>query len=81
MASKLGKKEAIAGGKAGNLAEEVLSSIKTVYAFSGQQKELERYQKYLNEIRDINIKKGNILNLMQYYKKNMMYMLNYQCRS
>ncbi|XP_068633658.1 ATP-dependent translocase ABCB1-like isoform X2 [Battus philenor] len=32
--------------------------MRTVYAFSGQQKEIERYNTYLEESRSINIKKG-----------------------
>ncbi|KAG6459009.1 hypothetical protein O3G_MSEX011164 [Manduca sexta] len=58
IASRLSKKEAVASGKAGNIAEEVLSAIRTVYAFSGQQKEIERYGKHLIDARKINIKKG-----------------------
>lgn len=58
VASKLSKKEAEASGKAGAIAEEVLSSIRTVYAFSGQKKEIERYQEHLIDARKINIKKG-----------------------
>ncbi|CAH2096061.1 unnamed protein product [Euphydryas editha] len=58
IASRLSKKEAVASGKAGSVAEEVLSSIRTVYAFSGQTKEVERYDTYLAESRKINIKKG-----------------------
>ncbi|XP_061383690.1 ATP-dependent translocase ABCB1-like [Danaus plexippus] len=58
ISSRLSKKEAVASGKAGAIAEEVLSAIRTVYAFSGQKKEIERYEKYLNEARGINIKKG-----------------------
>ncbi|XP_041979050.1 ATP-dependent translocase ABCB1 [Aricia agestis] len=58
IASRLSKKETIAAGKAGSIAEEVISAIRTVYAFSGQQKELQRYETYLGESRSINIKKG-----------------------
>ncbi|KAM3965199.1 ATP-dependent translocase ABCB1-like [Aphomia sociella] len=58
LSSRLSKKEAEASGKAGAVAEEVLSSIRTVYAFSGQQKEIERYQSHLKDVRTINIKKG-----------------------
>ncbi|KAL4715421.1 hypothetical protein ACJJTC_015324, partial [Scirpophaga incertulas] len=58
VASKLSKKEAVAAGKAGSVAEEVISAIRTVYAFSGQQKETDRYENHLNEARKINIKKG-----------------------
>ncbi|CAF4933946.1 unnamed protein product [Pieris macdunnoughi] len=58
IASRLSKKEATASSKAGSIAEEVLSAIRTVYAFSGQHKELERYETHTNEARKINIKKG-----------------------
>lgn len=58
VASRLSKKEAVASGKAGAIAEEVLSSIKTVYAFSGQEKESQRYLNHLTDARKINIKKG-----------------------
>lgn len=43
---------------AGAIAEEVLSSIRTVVAFGGQSKEIERYNKKLINARDINIKRG-----------------------
>ncbi|KAM3968188.1 ATP-dependent translocase ABCB1-like [Aphomia sociella] len=58
IASNLSKKEADASGKAGNVAEEVISSIRTVYAFSGQEKELARYGGYIETVRKINIRKG-----------------------
>ncbi|CAG9561789.1 unnamed protein product [Danaus chrysippus] len=58
MASRLSYKEAVASAKAGSVAEEVLSSIRTVFAFSGQKKEIDRYEKHLIEARGINIKKG-----------------------
>ncbi|CAH2048677.1 unnamed protein product, partial [Iphiclides podalirius] len=58
IASRLSKKEAVASGKAGAVAEEVLSAVRTVYAFSGQEKEIDRYRTYLDESRSINIKKG-----------------------
>uniref|UniRef100_H2YJW9 Bile salt export pump n=1 Tax=Ciona savignyi TaxID=51511 RepID=H2YJW9_CIOSA len=52
------KKELDAYAKAGAVAEEVLSSIRTVVAFDGQAKESERYNKNLNEARTVGIKKG-----------------------
>ncbi|XP_045448213.1 ATP-dependent translocase ABCB1 [Melitaea cinxia] len=58
IASRLSKKEAVASGKAGSVAEEVLSAVRTVFAFSGQEKEIERYETHLAEARKINIKKG-----------------------
>ena len=39
----LTEKELKAYGKAGAIAEEVLSSIRTVVAFGGQQKEVKRW--------------------------------------
>lgn len=42
LSTKLSKNELEAYGKAGSIADEVLSSIRTVIAFSGQEKELKR---------------------------------------
>ncbi|PFX21918.1 Multidrug resistance protein 1 [Stylophora pistillata] len=44
--------------KAGSVAEEVLSSIRTVVAFGGEKKEIERYSSLLKEARDFGIKRG-----------------------
>ena len=41
----LTEKEFAAYGRAGAIAEEVLSSIRTVVAFGGQKKEVERFEK------------------------------------
>lgn len=43
-------------GKAGAIAEEVLTAIRTVVAFGGQQKEIERYKEQLVVARDNNIR-------------------------
>lgn len=43
LATKFSKNELEAYGKAGAIAEEVLSSIRTVMAFSGQEKEIKRF--------------------------------------
>nr|XP_057939638.1 ATP-dependent translocase ABCB1-like isoform X3 [Doryrhamphus excisus] len=51
-------KEQAAYAKAGIVAEEVLSSIRTVFAFSGQQKEIERYHKDLEEAKEMGVKKA-----------------------
>ena len=40
----MSSKELAAYAKAGAIAEEVLSSIRTVVSFAGQKKECERYQ-------------------------------------
>lgn len=43
ISSRLAKKELKAYGIAGSIAEEVLSSIRTVIAFGGQESEVKRY--------------------------------------
>lgn len=44
MLSSITTKELDAYAKAGSIAEEVLSSIRTVAAFGGERKEIERYE-------------------------------------
>ncbi|XP_062035527.1 ATP-dependent translocase ABCB1 isoform X1 [Lepus europaeus] len=56
-------KELLAYAKAGAVAEEVLAAIRTVIAFGGQQKELERYNKNLEEAKRIGIKKAITANI------------------
>ncbi|XP_061676124.1 ATP-dependent translocase ABCB1-like isoform X7 [Syngnathoides biaculeatus] len=51
-------KEQAAYAKAGAVAEEVLSAIRTVFAYSGQQREIQRYHKNLEEARNMGIKKA-----------------------
>uniref|UniRef100_UPI00398F5DDD ATP-dependent translocase ABCB1-like isoform X2 n=1 Tax=Pristiophorus japonicus TaxID=55135 RepID=UPI00398F5DDD len=55
--------EMTAYAKAGAVAEEVLGAIRTVVAFGGQQKEIERYHRNLGEAKKIGIKKAIIANL------------------
>ncbi|KAF9421163.1 hypothetical protein HW555_002875 [Spodoptera exigua] len=57
IADRLYKKEALETGRASSIAQEVLSSIRTVYSFNGQKKELERYKKPLAAAKKIYIKK------------------------
>ncbi|CAM2728059.1 unnamed protein product [Rotaria socialis] len=45
-------------GKAGIVAEEVISSIRTVLAYNGQEKEIHRYEQYLDEATKCAIRKG-----------------------
>ena len=52
------EKELDAYATAGGIAEEVLSGIKTVTAFSGQQEELDRYNKNLKVAKSVGIKKN-----------------------
>lgn len=44
--------------KAGGVAEEVFSAIKTVVAFGGQHREIERYASRLVDARRVGLKKG-----------------------
>ncbi|XP_054547892.1 ATP-binding cassette sub-family B member 5 [Talpa occidentalis] len=50
-------KELNAYSKAGAVAEEVLSSIRTVVAFGAQEKEIQRYTQNLKDAKDVGIKK------------------------
>ncbi|ELW48095.1 Multidrug resistance protein 1 [Tupaia chinensis] len=56
-------KELLAYAKAGAVAEEVLAAIRTVIAFGGQKKELERYNNNLEEAKRIGIKKAVTANI------------------
>ncbi|XP_036182886.1 ATP-binding cassette sub-family B member 5 [Myotis myotis] len=53
----LTNKELNAYSKAGAVAEEVLSSIRTVVAFGAQEKEIQRYTYNLKDAKDVGIKK------------------------
>ncbi|ETE61509.1 Multidrug resistance protein 1 [Ophiophagus hannah] len=55
--SSFTNKELAAYAKAGSVAEEVLGAIRTVIAFGGQKKEIERYHKNLEDAKNIGIKK------------------------
>uniref|UniRef100_A0A8C8ZZZ0 P-type phospholipid transporter n=1 Tax=Prolemur simus TaxID=1328070 RepID=A0A8C8ZZZ0_PROSS len=61
--STFSDKELAAYAKAGAVAEEALGAIKTVIAFGGQNKELERYQKHLENAKEIGIKKAISANI------------------
>uniref|UniRef100_A0A8D2I3N2 P-type phospholipid transporter n=1 Tax=Urocitellus parryii TaxID=9999 RepID=A0A8D2I3N2_UROPR len=61
--SAFSDKELAAYAKAGAVAEEALGAIRTVIAFGGQNKELERYQKYLENAKKIGIKKAISANI------------------
>lgn len=58
MQSSLTEKELKSYSKAGSVAEEVLSSIRTVVAFGGEKKELERYSQRLEPAEKNGKKKG-----------------------
>ncbi|KAI5141423.1 Phosphatidylcholine Translocator Abcb4 [Manis pentadactyla] len=61
--SAFSDKELAAYAKAGAVAEEALGAIRTVIAFGGQNKELERYQKHLEKAKKIGIKKAISANI------------------
>uniref|UniRef100_A0A2K6F8D6 ATP binding cassette subfamily B member 1 n=1 Tax=Propithecus coquereli TaxID=379532 RepID=A0A2K6F8D6_PROCO len=63
MLSSFTDKELLAYAKAGAVAEEVLAAIRTVIAFGGQKKELERYNNNLEEAKRIGIKKAITANI------------------
>lgn len=58
LSTKFSQQELEAYGSAGAIAEEVLSSVRTVVAFDGQEKELDRYGKHLYFAKSNNIKKN-----------------------
>ncbi|XP_043923456.1 ATP-dependent translocase ABCB1 [Protopterus annectens] len=61
--SSFTNKELDAYAKAGAVAEEVLSSIRTVVAFGGQKKEIQRYNQNLVDAKNIGVKKAITANL------------------
>ncbi|XDV29988.1 hypothetical protein PO909_033000 [Leuciscus waleckii] len=65
--ARLTGRELKAYAKAGAVADEVLSSIRTVAAFGGEHKEAERYDKNLIEAQVWGIKKGAIIGVFQGY--------------
>ncbi|KAM3861971.1 bile salt export pump [Diretmus argenteus] len=70
MAMAVGRltgQELKAYAKAGAVADEVLSSIRTVAAFGGEEKEAERYDRNLVEAQNWGIKKGAIVGAFQGY--------------
>ncbi|XP_011868087.1 PREDICTED: multidrug resistance protein homolog 49 isoform X2 [Vollenhovia emeryi] len=56
--SSLSAKELAAYGQAGSVAEEVLAAIRTVVAFNGEQKEVERYSEKLVPAERTGTKRG-----------------------
>lgn len=63
ISSRLAKDELVAYGLAGSIAEEVLSSIRTVIAFGGQDSEVKRYSANLIHAKNINVKRGFLTGL------------------
>ncbi|XP_063069028.1 bile salt export pump [Engraulis encrasicolus] len=60
-------RELKAYAKAGAVADEVLYSIRTVAAFGGEDKEVERYDHNLGEAQAWGVKKGTITGMFQGY--------------
>ncbi|CAF0903516.1 unnamed protein product [Adineta steineri] len=58
LTASLTSMELKAYGKAGAVAEEVLSSIRIVLSYNGQEREKKRYKQYLNEAKERGIRKG-----------------------
>uniref|UniRef100_A0A8D3E3K8 ATP-binding cassette, sub-family B (MDR/TAP), member 4 n=1 Tax=Scophthalmus maximus TaxID=52904 RepID=A0A8D3E3K8_SCOMX len=67
-------KEQTAYAKAGAVAEEVLSAIRTVFAFSGQDREIKRYQKNLEDAKKMGIKKAISANISMGFTFLMIYL-------
>ncbi|XP_023261349.1 bile salt export pump-like [Seriola lalandi dorsalis] len=65
--ARLTGQELEAYAKAGAVADEVLSSIRTVAAFGGEEKEAERYDRNLVEAQNWGVKKGTIIGVFQGY--------------
>ncbi|XP_039613486.1 LOW QUALITY PROTEIN: bile salt export pump [Polypterus senegalus] len=65
--AKLTGQELKAYAQAGAVADEVLSAIRTVAAFGGEKKEVERYDQNLVEAQNWGIRKGAIMGLFQGY--------------
>ncbi|KAM4608966.1 bile salt export pump [Polymixia lowei] len=65
--ARLTGRELEAYAKAGAVADEVLSSIRTVAAFGGEEKEVERYDRNLAEAQNWGVKKGTIIGVFQGY--------------
>lgn len=58
MMAKYARLEGTVYSKAGAIAEEALTSIRTVVAFNGQQYECDRYEKSLEEGKKVGIMKN-----------------------
>ncbi|KAI3361034.1 hypothetical protein L3Q82_013229, partial [Scortum barcoo] len=67
-------KEQTAYAKAGAVAEEVLSAIRTVFAFSGQEREIKRYNKNLEDAKNMGIKKALSANIAMGFTFLMIYL-------
>ncbi|CAF0839123.1 unnamed protein product [Adineta ricciae] len=57
LVSKFTAIELTAYEKAGSIAEEAISSIRTVFSYNGQTKELQRYEQHVNMARASNLRR------------------------
>ncbi|KAL2084174.1 hypothetical protein ACEWY4_019692 [Coilia grayii] len=67
-------KEQTSYAKAGAVAEEVLSAIRTVFAFGGQKKEIDRYHKNLLHAKNMGVKKAITVNIAVGFTYCLIYM-------
>ncbi|XP_057689868.1 ATP-dependent translocase ABCB1-like [Corythoichthys intestinalis] len=74
MVTSFTTKEQAAYAKAGAVAEEVLSAIRTVFAFNGQHKEINRYHKNLEEAKNMGIKAAVSTSLIMGFTFLMIYL-------
>ena len=72
--SSFAEKEMAAYGKAGSIAEEALSAIRTVVAFGGQKKEVERYADNLVPAKKSGILRGMLTGVSGGLMFGIMYM-------
>uniref|UniRef100_A0AAY4AHF9 ATP-binding cassette, sub-family B (MDR/TAP), member 4 n=1 Tax=Denticeps clupeoides TaxID=299321 RepID=A0AAY4AHF9_9TELE len=67
-------KEQTAYAKAGAVAEEVLSAVRTVFAFGGQKKEIQRYHKNLEDAKNMGVRKATSANIAMGFMFCMIYL-------
>ncbi|XP_053957186.1 multidrug resistance protein homolog 65 [Anastrepha ludens] len=72
--SKLTKREQESYAGAGNIVEEVLTSIRTVVAFGAERKESERYDNYLIPARKASQRKGAFSGFSEGVLKSMLFL-------
>lgn len=64
---KLNAKERAAYSRANGIAGEVLSSVKTIFAFEGQKRELKRYSSELLEAEKFGLKRSVIVGFSKFW--------------
>ena len=76
MVKKYTIKEFESYGSAGKVAQEVLSSIRTVYAFGLQKKKVQLYDENLKIAEAMSIKKGNVFGV----SFSLVFLLSVSCK-